>query len=148
MNIKSVLEENLIALNLKGSNKEEIIKELLDLLVKAGKVDDASLAYKDIISRENKMSTGIQDGIAIPHAKTKAVKSLVACIGVKKTGADFASLDGKPSNIFILTLSSPDRIGPHVQFLAEISNIIINQESRDKILSAKTPKDILEAFGC
>ncbi|MFA7109447.1 MAG: PTS sugar transporter subunit IIA [Sphaerochaetaceae bacterium] len=147
MSIKSVLEENLVKLDLEGNSKEEIIHELLDLLAKAGKVKDTETAFRDIMSRENKMSTGIQDGVAIPHAKTKAVESLVACVGVKKEGVDFASLDGKLSNIFIMTLSSPNRIGPHVQFLAEISNIIIKKEARDKILSAKTPGEILEVFG-
>jgi len=147
MSIKSILEENLVKLDLEGNSKEEIIHELLDLLVKAGKVKDSETAFRDIMSRENKMSTGIQDGVAIPHAKTKAVESLVACVGVKKDGANFASLDGKPSTIFIMTLSSPNRIGPHVQFLAEISNIIIKKEARDKILSAKTPGEILEVFG-
>ena len=147
MSIKSVLEENLVKLDLEGNSKEEIIHELLDILVKAGKVKDVETAFRDIMSRENKMSTGIQDGVAIPHAKTKAVESLVACVGVKKNGVDFASLDGKPSNIFIMTLSSPNRIGPHVQFLAEISNIIIKEDARDRILSAKTPGEILEVFG-
>jgi len=147
MSIKSVLEENLVKLDLEGNSKEEIIHELLDILVKAGKVKDVETAFRDIMSRENKMSTGIQDGVAIPHAKTKAVESLVACVGVKKNGVDFASLDGKPSNIFIMTLSSPNRIGPHVQFLAEISNIIIQEDARDKILSAKAPGEILEVFG-
>ena len=147
MSIKSVLDENLVKLDLEGNSKEEIIHELLDILVKAGKVKDSETAFRDIMSRENKMSTGIQDGVAIPHAKTKAVESLVACLGIKKQGIDFASLDGKPSTIFIMTLSFPNRIGPHVQFLAEISNIIIKKEARDKILSAKTPREILEVFG-
>lgn len=93
------------------------------------------------------MSTGIQQGVAIPHAKTKAVDNLVACIGVKKDGVDFSSLDGEPSNIFILTLSPSDHIGPHVQFLAEISRIIRTEESRTKILEATSTKQVLSVFG-
>jgi PTS system nitrogen regulatory IIA component len=93
------------------------------------------------------MSTGIQHGVAIPHVKTKAVKNLVACIGLKPEGVDFNSLDGEPSNIFIMTLSPTDRVGPHVQFLAEISKVITTADSRTKLLKAKTPQEVLSVFG-
>jgi PTS system nitrogen regulatory IIA component len=99
------------------------------------------------MERERKMSTGIQHGVAIPHAKTKAVKNLVACIGLKKEGVDFASLDGEPSRIFIMTLSPVDRVGPHVQFLAEISMVIKTEEAREHLLQAKSAQEVLSVFG-
>jgi len=99
------------------------------------------------MEREHKMSTGIQHGVAIPHAKTKVVKSLVVCIGVKEDGVDFASLDGEPSTIFIMTLSPTDRVGPHVQFLAEVSMVIKEESARKAILEARTAKDVLAVFG-
>ncbi|MCK9189990.1 MAG: PTS sugar transporter subunit IIA [Sphaerochaetaceae bacterium] len=147
MKLKNVLSEKLVAIDLKGTNKEEIIQELLQILVDNGKLKDKELAFNNIMERENQMSTGIQQGVAIPHAKTKAVDNLVACIGVKKDGVDFSSLDGEPSNIFILTLSPSDHIGPHVQFLAEISRIIRTEESRTKILEATSTKQVLSVFG-
>ncbi|MGH4038458.1 MAG: PTS sugar transporter subunit IIA [Sphaerochaeta sp.] len=147
MKLKNVLSEELVAIDLKGTNKEEIIQELLQILVDNGKLKDKELAFNNIMERENQMSTGIQQGVAIPHAKTKAVDNLVACIGVKKDGVDFSSLDGEPSNIFILTLSPSDHIGPHVQFLAEISRIIRTEESRTKILEATSTKQVLSVFG-
>ena len=120
MKLKNVLSEELVAIDLKGTNKEEIIQELLQILVDNGKLKDKELAFNNIMERENQMSTGIQQGVAIPHAKTKAVDNLVACIGVKKDGVDFSSLDGEPSNIFILT---PNR---RVKYL---NSWLLNQNS-------------------
>lgn len=147
MKLKNILNNDLVKIDLVGNNKSEIINELLDILVQNGKLKDKETAFKDIMDREQQMSTGIQQGIAIPHAKTKSVDNLVACIGVKKSGVDFKSLDGIPSNIFILTLSPSDHIGPHVQFLAEISRIIKTEESRTKILNSKNSNQVLSVFG-
>jgi PTS system nitrogen regulatory IIA component len=147
MKLKNILSEDLVTIDLQGSNKEEIINELLEVLVKNNKLKDKELAFHDIMERENQMSTGIQQGVAIPHAKTKAVDNLVACIGVMKCGVDFQSLDGIASNIFILTLSPTDHIGPHVQFLAEISRIIRTEDARNKILAATSKKQVLSVFG-
>ncbi len=80
MKLKNVLNENVVKINLESSTKDEIIKELLNILAENKLVKDIDLAYKDIMSRESKMSTGIQHGVAIPHAKTKAVKQLTACM--------------------------------------------------------------------
>ncbi|MFA5570328.1 MAG: PTS sugar transporter subunit IIA [Sphaerochaetaceae bacterium] len=147
MKIKHVLSTKVVAPSLIGTTKEEIIRELLDLLVQAGLVSEPDIVYKDLMNRERKMSTGIQHGVAIPHAKTVAVSELVAAIGVKREGVDFNSFDGEPSTIFIMTLSPVDRVGPHVQFLAEISMIIKHQSARKKILEATTAQEILDVFG-
>jgi len=147
MKLKNILNEQVISTSLKGRTKEEIIKELLEILIATGQVSDANSAFEDLMEREQKMSTGIQHGVAIPHAKTKSVKKLMACIGIKKEGVDFASLDGELSKIFIMTLSPIDRVGPHVQFLAEISMVIKTQKAREAILEAKTTKEVLAVFG-
>ena len=147
MKIKNILSAAVVSTSLKGSTKEEIIRELLDILVAAGRVGDREEVFGALMERERKMSTGIQHGVAIPHAKTKAVKSLVACIGLKSEGVDFEALDGQPSRIFIMTLSPVDRVGPHVQFLAEISMVIKTEEARARLLRAKTAQDVLTVFG-
>jgi PTS system nitrogen regulatory IIA component len=110
-------------------------------------VTDRDAVLSALMDRERKMSTGIQHGVAIPHGKTSAVKNLVACIGIKKDGVDFASLDGEPSRIFIMTLSPLDRVGPHVQFLAEVSMVIKTEEARERLLNAKTAQEVLAVFG-
>ena len=147
MKLKNILSPQLVTTHLKGNTKEEIIGELLDILVEDGKVSDRDSVFAELMERERKMSTGIQHGVAIPHAKTKAVKSLVACIGIKREGVDFQSLDGEASRIFIMTLSPIDRVGPHVQFLAEISMVIKTEEARARLIQAQTPQDVLTVFG-
>ncbi len=147
MKIKSILSPELITTSLKSSTKEGVIGELLDILVAQKKIKNRDEVYTALMDRERKMSTGIQHGVAIPHAKTRAVTQLVACIGLKPEGIDFDALDGEPSKIFIMTLSPIDRVGPHVQFLAEVSMVIQTQEARERLLLAKSAKDVLSVFG-
>ncbi|WP_320127633.1 PTS sugar transporter subunit IIA [uncultured Sphaerochaeta sp.] len=147
MKLKTILSPSLVSMHLKGNTKEEIIRELLGILEKNGKISDTETVLSEIMVREQEMSTGIQYGVAIPHVKTRSVKSLVACIGLKPEGVDFQSLDGEPSNLFIMTISPIDRVGPHVQFLAEISKVIKTADTRKRLLNAKTPEEVLAEFG-
>lgn len=147
MKLKNILTPSLVSMHLEGTTKEAVIRELLCILADAGKIADVDAVLPEVMAREKEMSTGIQHGVAIPHVKTRAVKDLVACIGLKKEGMDFQSLDGEKSNIFIMTLSPIDRVGPHVQFLAEISKVIKTADSRTRMLQAKTPQEVLAVFG-
>ena len=144
MNLKTVLTKDTISLHLKGTTKEEIINELLDILVSADKVQDKAAAYTAVMDREKKMSTGMKHGIAIPHGKSSTVKDLVACIGISDTAVDFDSLDHEPCRIFIMTLSPLEKTGPHLQFLAEVSLLFKSSEKRTEILKAQNPQDILK----
>ena len=101
MNLRTVLTPETVNLHLKGTTKEEIIDEMLDILVSAGKVTDKDAARECVFDRERKMSTGMKHGIAIPHGKTDTVADLVACIGVSENPIDFDSLDQEPCRIFI-----------------------------------------------
>lgn len=147
MKINNVLNSSVVSCSLESTTKEGVVRELLALLVSAGKLEDIDQAFSDVMERESQMSTGIQEGVAIPHAKTKAVKELCSAIGIKRDGLDFDSLDGKVSRIFILTLSPVDRIGPHVQFLAEISKIIQSEDVRKALVEAKTNQELLKVLG-
>ncbi len=144
MNLKTVLTRETVSLHLKGTTKEEIINELLDILVKAGKIKDRDAALASVLDRERKMSTGMKHGIAIPHGKTPAVSDLVACIGISDAAVDFDSLDHEPCRIFIMTLSPIDKTGPHLQFLAEVSLLFKSSEKRAEILAASSADDILK----
>ncbi len=146
MVIGNVLTPDAVRLELPGETKQQIIESLLDILMETGKVENRQTALDALLEREEKMSTGIENGIAIPHGKTEAVKELAACIGLKKEGGDFDSLDGKPSTIFIMTLSPKDKSGPHIQFLAEVSSLLKDEEGRNEILAAKTPKEVLDVI--
>jgi PTS system nitrogen regulatory IIA component len=143
MSLKQIISRETIAVGMTGKTKEEIIGNLVDLLIKAGKIQDRKAALDAVLERERKMSTGMKHGIAIPHGKTSIVKDLVACIGISKESVEFDSLDHEPSRIFIMTLSPPDKTGPHLQFLAEVSLLFKSADKRDKLLVAKTPEDVL-----
>jgi len=146
MNLKTVLTTETISLHLKGTTKEEIINELLDILVAAKKIDDRSAAHMAIMDREQKMSTGMKHGIAIPHGKSPTVHDLVACIGISDKPVDFDSLDHEPCRIFIMTLSPVEKTGPHLQFLAEISLLFKSSEKRREILNASTAEGVLKVL--
>lgn len=143
MNLKTVLTPETVNLHLKGTSKEEIIDELLEMLVQAGKVKDKAVARACVLDRERKMSTGMKHGIAIPHGKTDSVNDLVACIGISDHPVDFDSLDQEPCRIFIMTLSPIDKTGPHLQFLAEVSLLFKSAEKRQEILNATDKSDII-----
>ncbi|OGV42543.1 MAG: PTS sucrose transporter subunit IIABC [Lentisphaerae bacterium GWF2_57_35] len=149
MNLKKVLSPETISLSLSGSTKEEVIEEMVGLLMKSGRIKDLKdrdAAIKAVMDREHKMSTGMQNGIAIPHGKTDVVASLVAALGVKKEGIDFGALDGKPSIIFVMTISPDNRTGPHIQFLAEVSRHLNDVRIRERILQAASPDEVIEAL--
>ena len=135
-----------VCLHLKGTTKEEIINEMLDILVQAGKVTDKSAAYECVLDRERKMSTGMKHGIAIPHGKTDTVADLVACIGISDNPVDFDSLDQEPCRIFIMTLSPLNKTGPHLQFLAEVSLLFKSAEKRQQILTTADKTEVIKVL--
>jgi PTS system nitrogen regulatory IIA component len=143
MDLKSMLTRETVCLHLKGTTKEEIINELIDMLVAAHKVTDRESALAAVMERENKMSTGMKHGIAIPHGKSQTLSDLVACMGVSDALVEFDALDKQPCRIFIMTLSPVEKTGPHLQFLAEVSLLFKSEEKRGQILHAQTPEDIL-----
>jgi PTS system nitrogen regulatory IIA component len=144
MNLKSVLTAETVNLHLKGSTKNEIINELLDILVAAGKIPDRKAALNAVMDREQKMSTGMKHGIAIPHGKSNTIQDLVACVGVAEKPIDFDSLDHEPCRIFIMTLSPVEKTGPHLQFLAEISLLFKSAEKRQEILKAESSEAVIK----
>ncbi|OQB96970.1 MAG: PTS system fructose-specific EIIABC component [Spirochaetes bacterium ADurb.Bin110] len=143
MDLKEILKPELISLDLKGRNKEEIIRELVDLASNSGKVLDKEETIQSVLEREYRMSTGMKHGIAIPHGKTTAVHELVACVGISKEEVDFDALDRKGCRIFIMTISPIDKTGPHLQFLAEVGMLFRSEEKRQALLEASTKEEVV-----
>lgn len=144
MDLRETLSKSVISCDLPGRTKEEVLNALMDILMATGKVHDREAAMKSILTREEATSTGIQHGVALPHGKTDAVDDLVACVGVTKEGIDFEALDGQKCRIFIMTLSSIHRAGPHVRFFAEVSQILRDAGKREEILEAKSSDEVLD----
>lgn len=143
MNLKKLLIKDSILPELKATTKTNVIEEMVSGMVFAGKFTDKTAAVQAVLAREEKMSTGMQNGIAIPHGKTDAVDHLVTAVGIHRAGVDFGSMDGKPSHIFIMALSPENWTGPHIQFLAEISKVLSRPGLREKLLAASNADEIL-----
>ena len=146
MNVKRILNEEAILLNLQGTTKQAIIQEMIDFLAVKDRIIDREAALKAVMDREQKMSTGMQHGVAIPHGKTDSVERLVAMLALKREGIDFGSMDGKPSTIFLMTLSPVKQTGPHIQFLSEISQILNDPVRREALLAAQSVTDVLRVL--
>ena len=144
--LHEALSPELVTTDLNARTKPEAISALLDLLCSTSKVKDRALAERDLLANEQRTATGMQHGIAIPHAKTDAVDELVACVAVSRTPIDFDSLDGKPSQIFVMTLSPTGQTGPHMRFLAEVGRLLKNKKVRRAVLEAESPEALLRAF--
>jgi PTS system nitrogen regulatory IIA component len=141
-----LLQPEYINLNLKGHTREAVINELLDLLQVNGKLLDRTIVLNDILDREQIMSTAIPNGIALPRAKTNAVQELAVAIGIKKSGVDFDSALADKTRIIILTLAPPEKSTHLYQFLLTITATLNDDTFRSKILTAKTPDEVLGLF--
>ena len=142
MNLKKILTRDAILPGLKADTKRGVIEEMVTRMAAAGRFTDRTAVVQALLAREEKMSTGMQNGVAIPHGKTDAVTQLVAAVAIHRAGVNFAAMDGKPSHIFVITLSPENRTGPHIQFLAEISKVLSRSELRVKLLNATSADEI------
>jgi mannitol/fructose-specific phosphotransferase system IIA component (Ntr-type) len=142
--INNVVLPEQIIIGITGKTKKSVINELLDRLEKQGKLINRTTALKDILTREQTMSTGILNGIAIPRAKTNAVQELTVAIGIKKSGVDFDSPLEDKSLIIILALAPPDKSKPLNEFLIAITAAFNDDILRSKILAAKTPEEVVD----
>ena len=146
MKIMDFLNERAIICDLKAQTKEGVIRELVGVLVAAGAVKDKDVELiLDILkNREALGSTGIGQGVAIPHGKTNAIPQLVGAFGVSKTGVDFSSLDGTPAHLFFLLMAPEDSAGPHLKALARISRLLKDRHFRDSLKQARDEKTMLK----
>lgn len=133
-----------VKLGLEGTGKEDVIEELVGVLVDTSDVTDADAIYEAVMRREGEGSTGLEKGVAIPHAKSDAVKRLSIVIGISREGIDFESQDGKPAHLFFLMVAPTAESGPHVQAIAKIVKLIKLDKFRDRLIKAKKPEDVLE----
>ena len=141
MILTQILQPTCIKVPLEGKNKKAVIAELVDLLDANKLVLDKSAVLDAVLMREQTQSTGIGSGLAIPHGKCKAVDKLVMAIGIAQKPIDFASIDKKPVTIVILLVSPADQTGPHIQALARISRIMLDEQFRQKLEKAASAEE-------
>lgn len=146
ISLSQYVQENRIELRLQGSNKEEIINELVDVILRSLSDRERKQVHRDrltqaMLDREKTMSTGMQHGIALPHAKTDSVRKLYLAIGIKREGIDFESLDGNLSQIFVAIASPKKRAEPHVRILSRLGTVLKDEEIRTRLINAETSAD-------
>jgi fructose-specific phosphotransferase system IIA component len=141
MRLTDILQPDCLKVPLAGTDKESAITELVDLLDAAGVLQDRGTVLNAVLTREKTRSTGIGSGIAIPHGKCNAVKELVMAVGIAKEPIDFQSVDGHPVKIILLLVSPSDQTGPHIQALARISRVMLDDNFKTKLESSKSVEE-------
>ncbi|MBO0958350.1 PTS sugar transporter subunit IIA [Neobacillus sp. MM2021_6] len=146
MKITELLSENTILLNIKGNEKESTIDQLVEVLLKADKISDPKDFKAAIVKREEQSTTGIGDGIAIPHAKTKAVKEAAIVFGKSSEGVNYESLDGKPAHLFFMIAAPDGANNTHLEALARLSGLLMKVEVRYELLMATTAEEVMNTI--
>ena len=142
MTIVDILPSDAIKVPLDVDSKEEAIDGLIDLLAERGHVTDAEDMKRVVWERENQRSTGIGEGIAIPHGKSNNVSKLVMAIGIPSEPIDFDSIDGKPVQMIALLVSPSDKIAEHIQALGRISRLMNVPSFREIACSATSEEEL------
>ena len=140
------LSTKVIKVPLAATTKEAVVRELVDLLVDAGTIADAKASVEAVLAREALGSTGLEQGIAVPHAKTTSVSDLAVAIGISPKGVQFGGLDGQPSYLFFLLLAPPDKSGPHIEALSEIARLTRSTAFTRMLRSAASAEEVLGLF--
>ena len=138
MRLSELVNERAIGIPLRSSAKNDVIRELVETLEAAHGVQSNGEIIAQVLRRESLMSTGIGNGIAIPHGKMKTGDRLLAACGVSPAGVDFDSVDGQPATLFILLVSPETSHGPHVRALANISRLLKDESVRASLREAPT----------
>jgi len=145
MSLSDLIRPEVVKVPIVAHAKSEVIGELLDVLADADKLaGDRDRAMNALLERESLGSTGLESGIAVPHAKTDAVRRLTLAIGIAPEGIDFDSADGEPSKIFFLMLAPPDQSGPHIEALAEIARLARAPSFLKALSRAESPQEVVD----
>ena len=145
MKVHNLLLQDMIIPELESQDREGVIREMVNFLKRKNRISKDKELYEKLIQRENLGSTAIGEGVAIPHCKMKGVKNPIVLLAVSKKGVNFYSLDGKPSHIFFLVVSSPDNPSLNLQILATIAHLVRKSNLLlKKLLEAKSISSILD----
>ena len=144
MILRQILQTSCIKVPLQGRDKRSVITELVNTLDSGKLLLNRDIALQSVLAREQIRSTGIGFGVAIPHSKCKAVKEAVMAIGISNQPVDFNSIDGKPVSIIILLISPSDQTAPHLQALARINRMILNETLRNKLQKINAAEEACE----
>lgn len=146
MDITNLISESLICTNLKGETKDEIISELVDIMDKNNCLYNKYEFLNDVLKREKSISTGIGNGIGMPHGKSTAVKQACLALGISKKGINFDSIDDELVNIIFLIAVPKEADNIHLKILGYLSRKLMHEEFREALKKEKTSKKIIECL--
>ena len=132
-----------VRLHLEGTDKLSLVRELIGVLVESGAVRDAAEVEQAVRSREDEMSTGLHDGIAMPHCKSRTVSDMQVAIGLKREGVEFSAVDGMASRIFILLVCPENQPAKHIRFITAITRRLRDPAVRQALVRATSVPEVL-----
>jgi PTS system nitrogen regulatory IIA component len=146
MNILDILDEESVLPEIKSVNKKEVIEELAAVAARQNDDLDLDLLVERLLEREKLGSTGVGDGVAIPHAKVSGMEEVTAVFGRSIGGVDFDSMDGKKAHLLFLLVAPESSTGSHLKALARISRLMQDSAFRAGLMEAKSREEIFKAF--
>jgi fructose-specific phosphotransferase system IIA component len=146
MRLTEILKPQNILTPMQATTKNQAIGELVALLAKNGEIQDANSVLNAVLEREMTRTTGIGNGLAIPHGKCSGTSQLVMAIGKLATPIDFQAIDGRPVSLIWLLASPPDKTGPHIHALARISRLMTSDKFRQALTQAKSAQEIYDVI--
>src|SRR5512136_701489 len=144
MKLTDILEKSSIVADLQARAKAEALEILVDAMTRTHQALNKQEMLQVVLEREKLGSTGIGDGVAIPHGKSTGLTQIVSGFGLSKRGIDFDSLDGKPAHLFFLLVAPEDSAGTHLKMLARISRMLKNLDFRKRLLGANSQHEIYQ----
>ena len=146
VNFSELLSPDCIDLDLKSKKKPELIEEMVNLLVKAGKLREAKNVIEEVMEREKEVSTGIGKGVAIPHRLIRGLRTGIIGFGRKAVPIHFDSHDGEPVDIFFLLLGPEGNANTHLRLLSKLARYVHSSEFLASLRAAQTPQEIIDIF--
>ena len=147
MRVCNLLSPEMVILEMESVTRNDVIKEMVGFLKKRHEISKEKELIGKLLEREEMGSTAIGDGVAIPHCKIKGIKNPIVMLSISKKGVDFQSLDGEPSHLFFLVVSSPDNPSVNLQILAAIAQLVRKAERvKERIIEAENISTVLEVI--
>src|SRR5574337_740896 len=146
MKIQDLLQSNAMILSLSATDKAGAISEMVQKLVDTGYVTDFEQFKAGIMAREAQTSTGLGDGIAMPHSKNTAVNEPVVLFAKSKVGVDYAALDGQPVNLFFMIAAPDGANDTHLEALAQLSTYLLKDGFQDRLRKVEYPREVIQLF--
>jgi nitrogen PTS system EIIA component len=144
MKLTDILDESAIVVDLRARDKTEALRILVDAMTQNKPEVDPQKIFQILLEREKLGSTGIGDGIAIPHGKSKEITNIISGFGVSREGIPFDSLDGKPAYLFFVLIAPENSVGTHLKLLARISRMLKNADFRKKLFDVNSQHEIYQ----